>query len=147
MKSVKKPLRTVVAVAAIATAVMANPVNTNAMPPVLENDEGAFVRLVGNPADGTAKFQFGWSRSTPASDAAGYWVGLYDVTNSTYVWSTETGAVELPDQLKRNAHPTAYLPNGEYKVMFFVRETYVGPVTNIAEIELPFTVNYDDMME
>jgi hypothetical protein len=30
------------------------------------------VRLVGNPSDGTAKFQFGWAESTPSSAAAGY---------------------------------------------------------------------------
>ncbi len=40
------------------------------------------MRLLGNPADGTAKFQYGWEESTDASDAARYWVGLYDVTNS-----------------------------------------------------------------
>lgn len=112
----------------------------NAAPPIVETDDGAFVRLLGNPADGTAKFQFGWSEGTLASDAAGYWVGIYDVTNSHYVWATDTGPADLPDELTRNAKPTPDLPNGEYKVVYFVREAY-EPTTNLSEIELFFTVN------
>jgi hypothetical protein len=114
---------------------------TSAAPPVVAQDSGAFVRLVGNPSDGTAKFQFGWTESTPSSAAAGYWVGIYDVTNSQYVWNFDTGPVSLPSELTRNAKPTPNLPNGEYKVVFFVRATYTDPVTNIAVIELPFTVS------
>ena len=113
----------------------------NAAPPDTAVDDGAYVRMLGNPADGTAKFQYGWSESTPASDAAGYWVGVYDVTHSHYVWSFDTGPTNLPDDFFRNAKPTAELPNGEYKVVFFVRATYTAPVTNIAEIEFPFTVS------
>jgi hypothetical protein len=109
-----------------------------------EYDDGAFVRLVGNPADGTAKFQYGWAGSSPSSLAAGYWVGLYDVTNSHYVWVFDTGATDQPDRLLRNALPTADLANGEYKAVFFVRATY-GPATNIAEIELPFVVSNSGM--
>ena len=44
----------------------------------------------------------------------------------------------------QNAKPTTNLPNGEYKVVFFVRATYEEPVTNIAEMELFFTVNRKD---
>jgi len=112
---------------------------SQAAPPSVVQDDGAFVRMLGNPADGTAKFQFGWSASTPASDAAGYWIGIYDVTNSHYVWWMDTGPVDLPSALTRNAKPTPDLPNGEYKVVFFVRAGY-EPTTNISEIELFFTV-------
>lgn len=114
---------------------------TSAAPPVIEVADGAYVRLVGNPADGTAKFQFGWTADTPASDAAGYWVGVYDVTRSHYVWSYDTGATDLPENYFRSAKPTVELTNGDYKVVLFVRETYGPPeVTNIAEIELEFSV-------
>lgn len=131
--------------ALVTTAVgIAIPATSHAAPPTVATDHGAFVRLVGNPGAGTAKFQFGWSESTPASDAAGYWVGVYDVTHSRYVWSADTGAVDLPDEFFRNARPTAELPNGDYKVVFFVRGTY-GPATNISVIELPFTVNDSDV--
>lgn len=139
MKKSKRLLRVTAATAVIGALSVAAPAATNAAVPTMIQDDGAYVRLLGNPADGTAKFQFGWSASTPASAAAGYWVGLYDVTNSHYEWSYDTGAVDLPDQLFRNARPTADLPNGEYKVVFFVRATY-GPATNIAEIEFPFSV-------
>jgi hypothetical protein len=95
--------------------------------------------MLGNPADGTAKFQFGWEEDTPASDAAGYWVGVYDVTNSTYVWNMDTGPIPLPDEIRKNALPTSELSDGDYKVVLFVRDSY-EPTTNIAEIEVPFTV-------
>lgn len=129
-------------VAATTMLVVGGPVTTSiAALPVVAQDNGAYVRLLGNPADGTAKFQFGWDASTPASDAAGYWIGLYVITNSQYVWVMDTGPVELPDSLFLNARPTADLPDGEYKVVLFVRATYTEPLTNIAAIELPFTVD------
>ena len=129
----------IAATAAAGLLVVANPMVSQATPPTVVQDDGAFVRMLGNPADGTAKFQFGWSASTPASDAAGYWIGVYDVTNSHYVWWMDTGPVDLPSALTRNAKPTPELPNGEYKVVFFVRAGY-EPTTNISEIELFFTV-------
>lgn len=121
---------------------MMSPVTTHAAVPLIEEDDGAFVRLLGNPSEGTAKFQFGWTSSSPSSNAAGYWVGLYDVTNSHYEWVLETGPIDLPDSYFRNVRPTADLPNGEYKVVLFVRGTY-GPATNIVEIEVPFSVDTD----
>ena len=79
--------RLALSAAIVAGPLVAAPFGADAAAPTVMNDEGAYVRLVGNPADGTAKFQFGWAASTPASDAAGYWVGLYDVTRSHYVWN------------------------------------------------------------
>ncbi len=129
-------------VAATTMLVVSGPVTTSmAAPPVVAENNGAYVRLLGNPADGTAKFQFGWNADTPSSDAAGYWIGLYDITNSQYVWVTDTGPTEQPDALFLNARPTPDLPDGDYKVVLFVRATYNEPVTNIAAIELPFTVD------
>jgi len=131
---------TLVAIAAASMVTVGSSAITSAAPPVVTQDNGAFVRLLGNPADGTAKFQFGWGADTVASDAAGYWVGVYDVTHSHYVWWTETGPVELPDAMTRNARPTTELPNGEYKVVLFVREAY-EPTTNLSAIEAFFTVD------
>lgn len=142
----KRIIQTVVSTVAIAGVMVTNPVATNAMRPVIENDEGAFVRIVGNPSDGTVKFQYGWSTGSNASrDAVGYWVGVYDITRSTYVWVMATddmGAMDFPDQFFRNARPTTELQDGEYKVNFFVRDSYGDPVTNVAEIELEFTVDH-----
>jgi hypothetical protein len=71
--------------------------------------------------------------------------GIAAISQSEYVWASDTGDSELPDRLFRNAKPTPDLPEGDYKVVFFVRESYEGPVSNIAEIELPFVVEYSMM--
>ena len=143
MRKTKHSLRRAVAAVVVAGISVGGPMVTKAATPNVGEDDGAYVRLIGNPADGTVKFQYGWADSTVASNAAGYWIGLYDVTNSHYEWVIETGPMDLPDQFFRNAKPTSELPNGEYKVNFFVRGSY-SPVSNLAEIELPFTVNSSD---
>lgn len=127
------------AVAAASMLIVSGPAVTNAAPPSVAYDDGAFVRLLGNPADGTAKFQYGWADSTPASNAVGYWIGIYDVTNSHYEWVIAEEDIDLPSSWTRNAKPTPALPNGLYKVVFFVRGSY-EPTTNISEIELFFEV-------
>ena len=132
------------AAAVAAASVTLSPTITSAARPIVANDDGAYVRLLGNPADGTVKFQFGWSADTVASNAAGYWIGVYDVTNSHYEWRSDTGPTDLPEEFFRNAAPTAELPNGNYKIVYFVRGTY-DPTTNLAEIELPFTVSTSGM--
>lgn len=129
------------AAAAASMLVLSGPAVTSAAPPSVVQDEGAFVRLVGNPADGTAKFQYGWASGTPASDGVGYWIGVYDVTNSHYEWVIAEEDIDLPSSWSKNAKPTAYLPNGMYKVVFFVRGSYEPDTTNISEIELFFTVS------
>lgn len=143
MKKNKRRLRIATAATVFTSVGVAVTVIADAAVPTVMQDDGAFVRLLGNPVDGNAKFQFGWSASTPASTAVGYWVGVYDVTHSHYEWSIDTGPVGLSDSYFRNARPTAELPNGDYKVVFFVRGTY-EPATNLAEIEFPFTVDNSD---
>lgn len=140
MRSFKRKPCWIFAMAMVVGLGVTSPIPANAALPRVERDSGAFVRLVGNPSEGTAKFQFGWAEDTDASNAAGYWIGLYDETNLRYVWSYDTGPKDLPSKFFRNAKPTPELPNSEYKVVFFVRGTY-GPETNIADIELFFTVN------
>jgi hypothetical protein len=131
------------ALAAASALVVGASSMASAAPPRISDDDGAFVRIVGNPGDGTIKFQFGWDEDTPASDAAGYWVGVYDVTNSQYEWVYDTGPADLGEEFSANAKPMADLTDGEYKVVLFVRGTY-GPEVNIAEIEVPFTVAHAD---
>ena len=151
MKNIKHTLRRTVAVAIIAGVGLASPAVTNAAPPLIQKDRGfvviekelgAFVRITGDTSYGTIKFQYGWSADTEASDeAVGYWVGVYDITRSVYVWVTDTGPIDTPEQLFRNAIPTEGLQNGDYKVNFFVRNDYGPPATNVSVIELPFTVS------
>ena len=152
-------MRRLVAIAIVAGATMASPAITNAAPPLIQKDRGfvtvevengAFVRITGDTSYVTIKFQYGWSSETDAAEfAAGYWVGVYDVTRSKYVWSSDTGPIETPDQLFRNAIPTYGLLNGEYKVVFFVRSSYeTNPYTNVAEIDgVHFFVDYPGGVE
>ena len=142
MKNIKRSIQSAVVLTLLAGVNVVAPSVTHAARPVVETDHGAFVRIVGNPMDGTIKWQYGWADHTIASDAAGYWIGVYDVTHSHYVWATDTGVVSLPSVYRHNAHPTADLPDGDYKVVFFVRQTYDEPVTNLAELEVPFTVHH-----
>lgn len=137
-----------------AGAAMFAPSVSNALQPVSATDEGAFVRLVGDPSTGSVKFQYGWNAELADENPEGYWLGIYDVTNSHYVWAFDTNdpdpehiptwslrpSLDLTQAMKRNAKPTEYLPNAEYKVVFFVRDAYGSPTTNLAEIELPFEV-------
>ena len=113
--------------------------SAQAAPPVVQSSNGAYVRLVGNPAKGTAMFQFGWSASTVSSDAVGYWVGIYNVTESHYEWvDTEAFTGPMP-ALAVDAHPTKLTPD-EYKIVFFVRGG-LDPAWNLAEIDgVHFTV-------
>ena len=154
MKRMRSTLRSAAAVAVLAGVTLASPAVTQAAPPIekgvvhstaIETNNGAYVRIIGDPSYGTVKFQYGWSAWTRASrEAVGYWVGVYDITRSTYVWVVATdaeGPMDLPDVFFRNAVPTEDLANGEYKVNFFVRKSYAEPVTNVAEIELEFTVD------
>ena len=171
MKNITHSMRRLVAVAVVAGATMASPAITHAAPPVdrekvhstlYETDHGAYVRILGDPSFGTLKFQFGWTKQTAASDfAVGYWLGVYDITNSRYIWPEEdpldpeanpidTGYLgDLPVQWFRNSPPISELPIGQYKVNLFVRKAYDDKTTefideteNVAEIELPFTVDY-----
>lgn len=136
----KRRLSASLAAAAVAAGLgIGGSTATLAAQPYVERDAGAYVRLVGNPADGTAKFQYGWDEDTAASEAVGYWIGVYDVTNSHYEWVKAFEDVDLPEEFFRNAKPTENLPNGQYKVVFFVRGSY-EPTTNISEIELYFDV-------
>lgn len=152
MKNIPYMIRRATALVAVAGVGLASPAAATAAPPIekvhstaLGTDDGAFVRVVGDPSYGIVKFQYGWSVGTEAArEAVGYWVGVYDITRSTYVWVMATddkGAMDLPDQFFRNARPTTELRAGEYKVNFFVRDSYGEPVTNVAEIELEFTVD------
>jgi hypothetical protein len=134
---------TLAAVTAVAGSFLGGQSLVSAAPPVVFPNDGAFIRVLGTPADGTVKFQFGWEDESAASAAVGYWIGVYDVTNSHYESQYATCEGDLPDEFTRNAKPTSDLPNGEYKIVFFVRGT-CEPATNLAEIEWPFTVTNSD---
>ena len=108
--------------------------------------DGAFVQLGQPQVNGEVTFTYGWnnSKQLPAAPA-GFWIGLYDVTNSHYIWA---GDYQFPvpavggldwTSLRSTYSGQLNLPAGDYKVNFFVRSSY-GPAINSVVIELPFTI-------
>ncbi len=113
-------------------------------------DNGAFVTIGKPPSTSGVEFTFGWNNSNQfAAPAVGYWIGVYDVTNSQYVWASDNLLPQLsypnPGQFDWRSITLRYadamnLPPGDYSINFFVRSSYAYPVTNVAVIELKFTV-------
>jgi hypothetical protein len=114
-------------------------------------DRGAYV-ILGKPPSrtGGVEFDFGWHNSAQfATKPLGFWIGVYDKTNSHYVWATDRMLPALPPEVPGSlqteavdmhySDPTANLPPGDYLVNFFVRGSY-SPASNVAEISLEFTV-------
>jgi hypothetical protein len=140
----KNPFRSVLALAAL-VAVAALPLTAHAYPPTgASTNNGAYV-VMGKPPNGGLQFKYGWNTTSQfVAPASGYWLGLYDVTNSYYVWVTEiafpaigpgTNVVDSVEYLYN--HATASLPPGDYSINFFVRK---DPSSNVAVIEHKFTV-------
>jgi hypothetical protein len=114
-------------------------------------DNGAYVTLGKTPTSTSGvEFNYGWNNSNQfAAPAVGYFIGIYDVTNSQYVWSSDNLLPQLsaptPGQFSWSSINVRYadvgsLPPGDYFINFFVRSSYAFPVTNAAEVVLPFTV-------
>ena len=106
--------------------------------------DGAYVVIGKPPGAGGMDFKFGWHNNAQLpAPAVGYWIGVYDITNSRYLWANETPVIpSVPGTLTAEGADFSYrdmtpLAPGEYKVNFFVRS---GPGTNAVVIELPFTV-------
>jgi hypothetical protein len=105
-------------------------------PPVPQaiGDKGAYIRIDGI-WNGDVKVKYGWLRGTPASAAAGYWFGIYDVENSHYVGAFDTGALGYPVKELSNEF-TTHLPKGSYKLVLFVRAGgYPDAPTNIVALD------------
>lgn len=115
-----------------------------AMPPAV-TDNGAYVVLGKNPGTGPIEFKFGWNTINQFyAPPSGYWIGIYDVTRSHYVWADETQFRQLPvgtqvtEKLElQYKDPVGGLAPGEYCINFFVRE---NPSANVAVVQLFFTV-------
>ena len=122
-----------------------------ALPPAgAATDNGAFVVLGGPPVNGEIAFSYGWNNTNQfAAAPVGYWLGIYDVTNSHYVWASENLLPLSPEggpgtlnwrSLKIQYSDLANLAPGDYSINFFVRSSYSDPVTNVAVVELHFSI-------
>jgi hypothetical protein len=111
---------------------------------VVQPGGGAYV-IVTNLEPGDLDFNYGWNNSSNfASAALGYWLGVYDITGSTYVWSSENQFTEPdPKMLKLSSLDTSTLVSGhDYAINFFVRDAYNESgqgTSNVTEVQVYFT--------
>lgn len=87
-------------------------------------------------------FLYGWKNSTTfTSPPVGYWIGVYDVTDSTYVWA---GDHELSGPaprvlLLRSINESSLISGHQYYINFFIRDSYGPPATNVVVLTLSLT--------
>lgn len=106
---------------------------------IVEPAGGAYVIITKLDPD-FLHFKFGWNNSKQFEHTpVGYWLGIYDVTNSHYLWGDNFPLPEDdPKMLKLSYTDTSDFTSGnEYSVNFFVRYRY-GPAYNVAVIEVHF---------
>ena len=111
---------------------------------IVQPSGGAYIHVT-ELVPGQLNFKYGWN-NVNSFDASpvGYWIGVYDVTASTYVgpWPTENPFTEpAPKLLKlQSLDETPLISGHDYYINFFVRSDYgTTPYTNIAVIVLEFT--------
>jgi hypothetical protein len=109
---------------------------------VVQPAGGAYV-IVTNLVPGDLDFKYGWHNANQfASAAVGYWIGVYDITASHYVWCSENPFTELnPKKLELKSLDTSTLVSGhEYAINFFVRCNYAEVLyENVTEVQVYFT--------
>jgi hypothetical protein len=98
-------------------------------------NNGAYVDIHGNSVKGRITFEYGWNKNQFASPPVGYWIGIYDVTNSHYEWAVEKVFDKKAPRKLKQVSTTRNLEPGEYKIVFFVRGSYTPDVTNLAVID------------
>lgn len=101
---------------------------------------GAYI-IVTNLEPGDLDFNYGWNNSKQFErPALGYWIGVYDVTDSHYEWvEAEQFSAPNPKMFKMQSRDTSTLEYGhEYTINFFIRDNYVDPVTNVVVMQLNF---------
>lgn len=100
---------------------------------------GAYV-IVTNLESGDLDFNYGWNNAKQFENPAlGYWVGVYDITESHYLWViAEEFADPNPKMFKMQSFDTVLIPGHEYFINFFIRDCYSPEVTNVEEISLYF---------
>lgn len=99
---------------------------------------GAYV-IVTSLESGELAFKYGWNNADHfASAPLGYWIGVYDVTASSYVWSDDIKVEQGLKMIKLKSLGTTLYSGHEYYINFFVRDSY-APESNVAEVELKFT--------
>ncbi len=107
---------------------------------IVQASGGAYVIVTELTAD-SLSFNYGWNNAKAfASEPVGYWIAVYDITDSDYVWVSEIALSETPKLLKlMSLDETTLISGHDYGINFFVRGSYGPPVTNVATLEVHFT--------
>lgn len=96
--------------------------------------------IVTNLEPGDLDFNYGWNNAKQFENPAlGYWIGVYDITESHYLWVVEEQFSDPnPKMLKMQSFDTELIPGHEYYINFFIRDSYSPDVTNVAELIMYF---------
>lgn len=147
MKKALSVILTLVLLVCFALPVSAEPgvQNGNSLS-VVQPSGGPYV-IVTKLDTGHLEFNYGWNNSKQfESDALGYWIGVYNVTDSHYEWGGFENQLSDPNpkmlKLKESLDLVNMESGKEYKIVFFVRDAYDGSgngVSNVSEIEVFFT--------
>ncbi len=106
---------------------------------IVQPSGGAYV-IVTSLTPGELDFHYGWNNANHFdAPPVGYWIGVYDATDTSYVWSDDLQVEPGLKMIKYKAPGTALSSGHEYYINFFVRSSYDNPVTNVAEITVKFT--------
>ena len=104
---------------------------------IMVNPAGGAYIIVTNLEPGDLDFNYGWNNSkTFENPALGYWIGVYDHTESHYVWSEEIVFDDPnPKMMKLQSYDTELISGHHYTINFFIRDSVI---TNTVEMELGF---------
>lgn len=87
------------------------------------------------------EFNYGWNNVDKLGFVPlGYFIGVYNVTESHYVWGEDVVFTEPASKLMKLNYAVELTPGDEYVINFFVRDYYGDPTTNGAILQVYFTM-------
>ncbi len=92
---------------------------------IVQPGGGAYVIVTELTADNLS-FNYGWNNAKAFESApVGYWIGVYDITDSHYVWVSEFPLSPTPKLLKlASLDETDMISGHDYAINFFVRGSF-----------------------
>ena len=86
------------------------------------------------------EFNYGWNNVDKLEFVPlGYFIGVYNVTESTQVWGEDIVFTEPASKIMKLYDTAELIPGDEYVVNFFVRDYYGYPTTNGVTLQVYFT--------
>jgi hypothetical protein len=110
------------------------------------NPVGGPYVIVTNVENGLLEFNYGWNNVNKFEfEPLGYFVGVYNVSKSHYVWTDGLVFTEPASKLMKLSQATEIIPGDDYVINFFIRDHYADPndifdeTTNGAILQVVFT--------